>query len=113
MLTHSLCTLAQLLACSTAHWIDRDVFPLAAGLIPRAFFTKEFAKDRAGFSSAFAGGKPRLDLNKAQLMAHLASLETALNGNKWLLATSEPTYADIAAAFPLNWLRECSFPILT
>ncbi|CEH18134.1 hypothetical protein CBOM_04555 [Ceraceosorus bombacis] len=101
---------AELQKRLVANWTDREMFAIIAGLIPPAAWSKEFIDDRKSFSPALRLGeraRARPELNKAQLITHLHSLEKTLRESRaeWLLATPEMSYVDIGCAFTLTWLQ--------
>ncbi|PWN41438.1 hypothetical protein IE81DRAFT_324579 [Ceraceosorus guamensis] len=99
---------AELQKRLVANWTDREMFPIIAGLIPPAAWSKEFIDDRKSFSPGLRlGERARPELNKAQLITHLHSLEKTLTESRaeWLLGTPEMSYVDIGCAFTLTWLQ--------
>ncbi|TCD70432.1 hypothetical protein EIP91_003513 [Steccherinum ochraceum] len=91
------------------YWMDRVMFPLAANSLPYHKYDAEFLKDRHQWmgapidAKALAAKQPQ---RTSALASHMTLLEQQLADDRdWLLDTTTPGLADIAAHFVCNWVR--------
>ncbi|KAG2171604.1 hypothetical protein INT43_008330 [Umbelopsis isabellina] len=92
-------------------WSDTQLFSSVAGQIDFSKFPKEFLKDR----EAYRGGKvnPKfVEVDKDRIRAQLAWLEQQLTGKKWLLDTTEVSWADFNAAMPIWFMTTLKLKFL-
>jgi glutathione S-transferase len=92
----------------TSFWTDRPLFRVTTGLIPGAVWRTSFGQDRA----KLIGHKLDPDKLEKKLPENLSKLDLQLSlfedlfreaDDEWVFWTPEPSAADIAIWYQLNW----------
>lgn len=93
-------------------WTDRPLFRMTCGLMPASIWRSAFGADRAGLIGHTLDAdklERKVPQNMSGLDLHLSLLESLLgeSGGKqpWILDTPQPSLADIAFYYQLDWGR--------
>ena len=95
----------------SSHYTDRPLFRLTTGMIPSVVWKTHFGTDRAeliGHKLDPEKLEKKVPRNLAAIDTYLSILEPLFGDNGWVLGGQEPTVADIALHYQLDWGEKIS-----
>lgn len=102
----------SLIRAMASFWTDRPLFRMTCGIMPASIWRSGFGTDRAGLIGHKLDPdklEKKVPQNMSGLDLHLSLLESLLaesgGSQPWILDTPQPSLADIAFYYQLDWGR--------